>query len=108
MTRDNNSTINDQPPPHFLYRVAHLTWIRINESIYTKLYVITTFISTIICIVLESLIAEEHVQAASMVQGSDIAAGGSPDLNSAFGHSNSSTDPYIYILISLQRLKDEN
>ncbi|KAI8078780.1 uncharacterized protein BX664DRAFT_342687 [Halteromyces radiatus] len=94
--------------PNFLYRVAHLTWIRVNESTQTKLYVILTIISTIVCIILESLIAVVNSQAATAVRSSDIAAGGAPDLNSAFGHGDTSIDPYIYILVSLQRLKDEN
>lgn len=39
---------------------------------------------------------------------SDIAAGGTPDLTSAFGQGDPSKDPYIFLLLSLQRLKDEN
>ncbi|KAI8343255.1 hypothetical protein BC941DRAFT_410851 [Chlamydoabsidia padenii] len=62
----------------------------------------------IVCTVLEALIANTQSNAASIVRLSDIAAGGTPDLNSAFDHGNTHKDPYIYILVSLQRLKDEN
>ncbi|SAM05349.1 hypothetical protein [Absidia glauca] len=47
-------------------------------------------------------------RAAAAVRLSDIAAGGTPDLSSAFGQGDPSKDPYILLLVSLQRLKDEN
>ncbi|KAI8064159.1 hypothetical protein BC940DRAFT_306300 [Gongronella butleri] len=39
---------------------------------------------------------------------SDIAAGGSPDLNSAFGQASNNNDPYFDVLVSLKQVKDEN
>ncbi|ORZ24458.1 hypothetical protein BCR42DRAFT_446402 [Absidia repens] len=98
---------NKNPAPNFLCRVAHLTWIRINESTQTRLYVLATVISMIVCIVLEGLIANTQAHAAALVRSSDIAAGGTPSLDSAFDHGNLSKDPYIHIMVSLQRLKDE-
>lgn len=93
----------------FLSFVSHLfKWIRINESTQTRLYVLATVVSMILCTVLEALIANTQSNAAAVVRLSDIAAGGTPDLNSAFDHGNTSKDPYIAILVSLQRLKDEN
>ncbi|KAI8330424.1 hypothetical protein BC941DRAFT_475533 [Chlamydoabsidia padenii] len=102
------ATWNRKRIPNFLYRVAHLTWIRINESTETRLYILATVLSVVVCIILEALIARSQSRAAALVRLSDIAAGGSPDLNSAFGHIDTSQDPYIFILVSLQRLKDEN
>lgn len=62
----------------------------------------------VVCIVLEALIARSQSRAAAAVRLSDIAAGGTPDLSSAFGQGDPSKDPYILLLVSLQRLKDEN
>ncbi|KAG0172770.1 hypothetical protein DFQ30_009679 [Apophysomyces sp. BC1015] len=64
--------------------------------------------STILCIILEALIADAHANSAKAVLQSDQTAGNDPNVNSALGPGIDTGDPYLYVLVSLKRLKDEN
>ncbi|KAF7727031.1 hypothetical protein EC973_008078 [Apophysomyces ossiformis] len=93
---------------HFLNRVLHFTWVRVKESRETIAYVSIILFSTLLCIILEGLIADAHTKAAAVVMGSDVMAGNDPNVNSALGSGVDASDPYLHILVSLRRLKDEN
>ncbi|ORX48277.1 hypothetical protein DM01DRAFT_1409940 [Hesseltinella vesiculosa] len=93
----------------YFSELAHHAWERITDSRETKSYAIVALISTIVCIVLEALVASAYTDAFNKVLASDIAAGGSPSVSSAFGDGSSdSDDPYYDVLLSLKQVKDEN
>ncbi|KAI8374567.1 uncharacterized protein BYT42DRAFT_576775 [Radiomyces spectabilis] len=97
-----------QQVPVLPVRIYHLAWARIFESKATITYVGMTIFSTVYCIILEAMIAVAHTNASYDVRGSDIASGGgNSSVTSALG-SDDQGDPYAFLLLNLQRLKDEN
>lgn len=76
------------------------------ETRESRIYAATILVSTIVGIVLEAFIAVAHTDALGDVRHSEATSGEVVSPNSALSHVDANS--YGYVLLSLQRLKDEN
>ncbi|CDH53202.1 predicted protein [Lichtheimia corymbifera JMRC:FSU:9682] len=102
--REKPSTSTNEYTPGLAIRILHLTLVRVYESRETIAYTTTIILSTLLGIILEALIAVAHSHAIDDVQQS---AGWVERPNSPFSHPDPDNG-YVYVLINLQRRKDEN
>ncbi|ORY95915.1 hypothetical protein BCR43DRAFT_525553 [Syncephalastrum racemosum] len=101
-----NNASQQPEPPNIVFRILQLTWTRVTETRESRIYALTILVSTIVGIVLEAFIAVAHTDALGDVRHSESTSGEVVSPNSALSHADANT--YGYVLLSLQRLKDEN
>ncbi|KAL1929350.1 hypothetical protein VTP01DRAFT_1488 [Rhizomucor pusillus] len=96
--------LSQKGTPNLIFRILQLTLHRVRESRETRAYALAIIVSNIIGIILEAFIAVAHANATRDVYASLGDGGG---IRSPFSGATAD-DMYTYILLSLQRLKDEN
>ncbi|KAI8097170.1 uncharacterized protein BX664DRAFT_325709 [Halteromyces radiatus] len=96
--------------PKNINRLPHVVWNRIIHTRYTLCYVLLTLLSTIVVLILQGLTANLHTQALVLLQDIYVKSGGDLSLlNSALGWNPAQNSiPYLWALLDLKRLKDEN